>query len=70
MALDQVEGSGVMRVYPEKMFCRGDVGRCIASESDRLYFLGDNHVSSLGAELISGEVAAQLNLTVPDSFRK
>lgn len=69
-ALDLVTGQSVIRVYPEELFCRQDTGRCIASESDRLYFQVDNHVSPLGADLIIREVASQLELSVPDSFRK
>lgn len=70
LALDKVIGSRVRRVYPEKIFCRQDAGRCIAAESDRIYFLVDNHVAALGADLIVREVAAELELQIPDSFRK
>ena len=70
MALDKVTGSRVKRVYPEKIFCRQESGRCIASESDRLYFDSDNHVGALGADLIVREVATELKLEVPESFRK
>jgi peptidoglycan/LPS O-acetylase OafA/YrhL len=68
-ALDKVKGSSVMRVYPEKLFCREEAGTCIASESNRLYFEFDNHVTPLGADLIVREVANQLKLAIPDSFR-
>ncbi len=69
-ALDRITGSRVSRVYPEKIFCRQESGRCIASEFDRLYFDSDNHVGALGADLIVREVAAELELEVPDTFRK
>ena len=68
-ALDQLNGPGIARVYPEKLFCRIESGRCIASESERLYFAYDNHVSPLGADIIVREVAAELGLKVPNSFR-
>jgi peptidoglycan/LPS O-acetylase OafA/YrhL len=69
-ALDKVTGSKVRRVYPEKIFCREETGRCIASEYDRLYFPVDNHLGPLGADLVVREVAEQLQLKIPDSFRK
>jgi hypothetical protein len=69
-ALDKVTGSQVRRVYPEKIFCREETGRCIASESDRIYFDTDNHVAPLASDLIVGEVAVELKLQVPKSFRK
>jgi|TARA_R110002073_G_scaffold129760_1_gene276131 peptidoglycan/LPS O-acetylase OafA/YrhL len=69
-ALDQLHGPRIGRVYPEKLFCRQESGRCIASESERLYFAYDNHVSPLGADLIVRQVANELGLKVPDSFRQ
>lgn len=68
-ALDQLDSPGLIRVYPEKLFCQRKSGRCIASESDRLYFAYDNHVSPLGADLIVRQAAIELGLSVPDSFR-
>lgn len=69
-ALDQVTGPQVKRVYPEKIFCANETGRCIASESDRLYFGTDSHVAALGSDLIVREIATELDLQVPDSFEK
>jgi hypothetical protein len=69
-ALDAVTDPGVRRVYPENIFCREESGLCIASEYDRLYFVTDSHVSPLGADLIAREIAAQLNLKIPESFRE
>jgi hypothetical protein len=69
-ALDKVKGPRVRRVYPEKIFCREETGRCVASESDRFYFANNSHVAALGSDLIAREIAAELNLQVPDSFRK
>jgi len=69
-ALDKVTGLKVRRVYPEKLFCREETGRCIASEYDRLYFPNDNHLGPLGADLVVRKVAEQLQLKIPDSFRK
>jgi peptidoglycan/LPS O-acetylase OafA/YrhL len=70
LALDQVVGPGVRRVYPEKIFCREETGKCTASESDRLYFANDSHVAALGSDLIVRQIAEQLDLKAPDSFRK
>jgi peptidoglycan/LPS O-acetylase OafA/YrhL len=69
-ALDKVTGPHVSRVYPEHIFCRAATGRCIASESDRLYFSSDNHVGALGSDLVVREIAKQLELKAPASFRK
>lgn len=69
-ALNQLAGPGLVRVYPEKLFCHRKSGRCIASESERLYFAYDNHVSPLGADLIVRQAAIELGLSVPDSFRR
>lgn len=63
--LDKVTGDNVYRVYPERIFCREDTGRCVVSEKDRIYFASDNHVSPLGSSLIVQEVAKQLGLRVP-----
>jgi peptidoglycan/LPS O-acetylase OafA/YrhL len=60
--LDKVTGDSVYRVYPEYIFCRESIGRCIASEEDKIYFAGDNHVSRLGSNMIVKEVANRLNL--------
>ncbi|HEY6132253.1 MAG TPA: SGNH hydrolase domain-containing protein, partial [Halioglobus sp.] len=69
-ALDQVDGPNVMRVYPEKLFCRKQSGKCFATESDRIYFYDKSHVTGLGSDLIVREVANRLKLKVPESFRK
>lgn len=69
-ALDRVTGPGVKRVYPEKLFCSRESGRCVAAEAGRLYFYSDNHVSPLGADMLIREVAVELGLQVPDSFSR
>ena len=68
--LDRIKGPRVKRVYPGKIFCREDTRRCLASESDRLYFKDASHVGALGSDLIVRDIAAQLNLKVPRSFRE
>ena len=69
-ALDQITGPKVRRVYPARVFCREETGRCLASDHDRIYFGVDSHVTHLGSDMIVREVAEQLQLQVPDSFRK
>lgn len=68
--LDQVQGEAVLRVYPEHLFCSQESQRCYASQGERIYFGTDNHVSSLGAEMVVAEVAKSLELKVPEDFRK
>jgi peptidoglycan/LPS O-acetylase OafA/YrhL len=69
-ALDQVFGERVKRVRPQDIFCREATRKCLASEGDRVYFVDETHVSALGSDLIAREIARQLELEVPGSFKK
>lgn len=64
-ALDRVTGETVFRVYPEKLFCESDIGRCFASKGSKIFFWSDNHVSPLGSSLIVEEIARLLELKIP-----
>ncbi|KZX51290.1 hypothetical protein A3709_10740 [Halioglobus sp. HI00S01] len=68
-ALDELQGQNLSRVYPEKLFCREATGRYLVTEGERLYFLVDNHVARLGAEMIMSEVSKVLGLEVPPEGR-
>ena len=60
--LDGVSGTNVVRVYPERFFCRPDSGRCVVSEGERIYYEGDHHLSPLGARLVVGDIVRKLRL--------
>lgn len=63
--LDSVLGGNVFRVFPEKIFCSSESGRCIVSENEKLYYEKDNHVSPIGSNLIVTEIAKVLSLKRP-----
>jgi len=65
-ALDRVTGDNVFRVYPESIFCDKETGRCYASKGSKIFFAGDNHVSPLGSNLITEQIAKELGLVIPN----
>ena len=64
--LDAVAGANIIRVYPERNFCRACSGRCIASEGECIYFESDHYLAPLGARLVISDIAAKLRL-MPES---
>jgi len=62
--LDSVTGNNIYRIYPEKIFCHKESGRCIVSHGDKIYFGADSHVSPLGSKLIVQQIAKSLGLKV------
>lgn len=53
-ALDNVEGTNVSRVYPDKLFCTST--QCIANDTHHLYYYDDNHLSTHGAKIVVNEI--------------
>ena len=62
IALNRITGSNVYRVYPEKIFCNENAGRCYATKGENIYFTSDNHLSPLGARMVVAEIKKKLGL--------
>ncbi|WP_193140734.1 MULTISPECIES: acyltransferase family protein [unclassified Meridianimarinicoccus] len=60
-ALDRVTDPNVVRVYPERLFCSDDSGRCYAAKGELIYFASDNHVSDLGANMLAARIGQVLD---------
>lgn len=42
----------------------------MAAQGERIYFSSDNHVSPLGSDLLLRQVAIELDLLVPPTYRQ
>lgn len=61
--LNKVTGKNTLKIYPEKIFCTEETGRCLVSDKDKIYYSFDNHVSPLGSKLIVDKIAEKLHLS-------
>jgi peptidoglycan/LPS O-acetylase OafA/YrhL len=53
------EQSGLMRVFPDKIFCNVDIpGRCITHKDGSIYYRDDDHLSEDGTALVLNEIMA------------
>lgn len=50
----------LVRVFPDKIFCKEETQRCYTHNEEVLYYMDDDHVSPYGAELITGEIEKKL----------
>lgn len=58
MTLNNVHGDRIIRIYPHEIFCQSS--KCIANDSDNLYYRDDDHPSNYGAQLIINRIAQKL----------
>ena len=56
--LDSIRHKNVFRVYPHKVFCNEELGRCYGNNDKVLYYVDTNHPSALGAELINSQITS------------
>jgi hypothetical protein len=60
--LDSLRGDKIVRVYPHRLFCNTVVqGRCVTHSSSKVFYLDDDHLSEVGAEMLVGEIARAIN---------
>lgn len=52
--LDNVEGEGIIRVYPDKVLC--DQTKCFANDKKHLFYYDDDHLSTYGAKMLVNEI--------------
>ena len=50
----------LLRVFPDKIFCKEETQRCYTHNKEVLYYTDDDHVSPYGARLIIGEIEKKL----------
>lgn len=53
---DAAAGDGILRVYPEQLFCRESENWCHAETEGRLFFSDDDHLSPVGADRLADEI--------------
>lgn len=52
--LNTIDHPDVTRVYPHEIFCDGTVaGKCVANDSQSVFYHDDDHPSSAGVQLIN-----------------
>ena len=49
----------LVRVYPERLFCRRD--RCLSHDGTKIYYRDDNHLSRAGADRLTDEVVMTIS---------
>ena len=51
----------VIRIYPEKIFCNSFMeNRCVAYIDDNLFYGDDDHLSVLGARILSEQIKNEI----------
>ena len=55
--LNSIKNKNLIRIYPHKLFCDNIIKeRCITHDSEKLFYLDDDHLSSAGSNLIVNEI--------------
>jgi peptidoglycan/LPS O-acetylase OafA/YrhL len=55
--LDSIQHENVYRVYPHKLFCNTSVeGRCITHDTENSFYRDDDHLSQVGARMLTDEI--------------
>ena len=61
-ALDSVTSDHIIRIYPHKIFCdEREGGRCVTHDDNTIFYFDDNHLSSAGALLVTGEIMKEIS---------
>jgi peptidoglycan/LPS O-acetylase OafA/YrhL len=61
-ALDSVTGDHIIRIYPHKIFCdEREGGRCVTHDDNTIFYVDDDHLSSAGALLVTGEIMKEIS---------
>ncbi|PMG95430.1 hypothetical protein BCU80_04660 [Vibrio breoganii] len=55
LALDSIQGEGIIRIYPEKVFCI-DQELCRANDAEHIYYYDSHHLSLHGSKLLVQEI--------------
>jgi len=58
--LDRIQSENVQRVYPHKLFCSEESGRCITHSDQEIYYYDDDHLSQAGAKLLVNEIGRSI----------
>ena len=57
LLLNSIKNKNLIRIYPHKLFCDNILKeRCITHDSEELFYLDDDHLSSAGSNLIVKEI--------------
>ena len=59
--LNSIQGENIVRVFPHLAFCDVDANRCIAHDSDEIFYADDNHPSKIGADVINDLIIRNIN---------
>lgn len=61
--VQDLEGrQGFVPIYPHRLLCNSDTGRCYTHTTDSIYYTDTDHLSRDGAEMLSLKIAAEINL--------
>lgn len=59
--LDDIPHPGIVRVYPESIFCNTYLaGRCATHDVDNLFYIDDDHLSPVGADMLVKRIFEQI----------
>ncbi|MFT7562203.1 MAG: peptidoglycan/LPS O-acetylase OafA/YrhL [Flavobacteriales bacterium] len=58
--LDRITNTNVSRVYPDKLFCSEESGRCITHDHEKIFYYDDDHLSFEGGKLVVEEIEAAI----------
>lgn len=60
--LDSIKHRRIIRVYPHKLFCNTFIkDRCATHDDNNVYYIDDDHLSDIGAEMLVDEIAKQIS---------
>ena len=59
--LDKFQDVNIKRIYPHKLFCETQIlGRCLANDSDNIFYSDSNHLSKAGNKLLVDLILSEL----------
>tara|TARA_B100000686_G_C16781864_1_gene972493 strand:- start:1143 stop:3077 length:1935 start_codon:yes stop_codon:yes gene_type:complete len=61
--LDNADGSTLLRVFPEKIFCDSYLNKyCVGAIEDKIFYSDDDHLSLEGSRLLAVEILKKIKL--------
>lgn len=63
-AFDTVSSLNILRIHPDQMLCDKQLsGRCVNIFDDIVYYVDDDHLSKVGAEILTSKILQALGMT-------
>ena len=58
---ENIQSPNIYKIYPHKLFCDKQIkNRCIANDTNNIYYYDDDHLSLMGSKLVVDEIMKEI----------